>query len=265
MTLALLGLLLCAACRTGIVYVGDDVRVYYGGPDAAPAEQAHVDTVRIITFNIKYAVQTQRALELLQSNDDLRMADVLLLQEMDEEGTWRLAEALGMHYVYYPAVRHTRTGRDFGNAVLSHWPIVAHERILLPHTARFTRTRRTATAATLQVGDRQLRVYSVHLATILEAGPRTRAQQLCAVVDDALGYDHAIVGGDLNSSTVAEAAERMGLQWPTATVGWTALGGTLDHILLHDMGMTRRGAGVVRDVRGASDHRPVWIEVAFPR
>jgi endonuclease/exonuclease/phosphatase family metal-dependent hydrolase len=247
----------------GIAYVGDDVPVYYGGPRVGPVPAARADTLRIITFNIRYAIQTERALAVLQAEPALRDADVLLLQEMDEEGTWRLAEALGMHYVYYPAVRHTRTRRDFGNAVLSRWPIVAHERLLLPHTARFTRTRRAATAATLQVGERRLRVYSVHLATIVEAGPRSRANQLCAVAEDALGHAYAIVGGDLNSSTVAEAAVRIGLAWPTADVGWTTIGGTLDHILLHGMRVTRRGAGVIRAVQGASDHRPVWLEAVF--
>jgi endonuclease/exonuclease/phosphatase family metal-dependent hydrolase len=258
---AALALLLCAGCRTGLVYSGADVPVYQGGPARAPAA-LRGDTLRIVAFNIKYAREIDRALEVL-GQPALRNADVLLLQEMDEPGTWRIAEALGMHYVYYPAVRHTRTGRDFGNAVLARWPIVEHERLLLPHRGRITQTRRTATAATLRIGERRLRVYSTHLATLVELGPGARAEQLCTIVEDAQRHAHAVIGGDLNSSTVPEAAANAGMTWPTGTGPPTSLAGRLDHILLHGLAVVPGRVGVVREVRGASDHRPVWLDVVL--
>ena len=46
-------------------------------------------------------------------------ADVLLLQEMDAEGTRRVAAALGLSWVYRPAIHHRVTGRDFGEPALA--------------------------------------------------------------------------------------------------------------------------------------------------
>jgi endonuclease/exonuclease/phosphatase family metal-dependent hydrolase len=257
------GLLLAAGCRTGIIYVGDDVPVYQGVPEQPAAVAVRGDTVRVAAFNIRYAARIDRALEVLRSEPDLRLADVLLLQEMDAEGTRVIAEGLGMFWVYYPAVRHTVTGRDFGNAVVSRWPIVAHERLLLPHVGRITRTRRAATAATIDISGRTLRVYSVHLATIFEIGPNSRADQLCAVMDDADRFRSAIIGGDLNSSLVGEVAEKAGWEWPTGWGAPTALGGRLDHLLLSGLKAVPGRGGVIREVRGASDHRPVWVDAVI--
>lgn len=257
-------LLLATGCRTGIIYVGDDVPVYQGVPEQRASVAARGDTIRVAAFNIRYAARIDRALDVLRSEPDLRLADVLLLQEMDAEGTRAIAEALGMFWVYYPAVRHTMTGRDFGNAVVSRWPIVAHERLLLPHVGRITRTRRAATAATLDFAGRTtLRVYSVHLATILEIGPGSRADQLCAVMDDADRFPAAIIGGDLNSSLVGEVAEEAGWDWPTSWGASTTLGGRLDHLLLNGLETVPGRVGVIRDVRGASDHRPVWVDAVI--
>lgn len=41
--------------------------------------------------------------------------------------------ALGMSWVYYPAIFRHRSDKDFGNAVLSRWPIIADKKIVLPH------------------------------------------------------------------------------------------------------------------------------------
>ena len=92
------------------------------------------------------------AIALLSRTPELRDADVVLLQEMDSSGTERIANALGMWHVYYPAIYHRRTRRDFGNAVLSRFPIVEDRKIILPHASRYARTHRIATAATIQAG-----------------------------------------------------------------------------------------------------------------
>jgi endonuclease/exonuclease/phosphatase family metal-dependent hydrolase len=96
---------------------------------------ADAATLRIVSFNIEFGVHVDSAIGLLTSDPALRAADVILLQEMDGEGTERVADALGFWYVYFPAIYHLRTHREFGNAVLSRWPIVEDRKILLPHTA----------------------------------------------------------------------------------------------------------------------------------
>jgi endonuclease/exonuclease/phosphatase family metal-dependent hydrolase len=247
-------------CRTGRNYAPADVTGYEGGPGRAAEASTGVDTLRVVAFNIKYAQRIDLAIPLLESEPELRAADVILLNEMDENGTWLIAEALGMHYAYYPAVLHIRTRRDFGNAVLSRWPIVAHERIVLPHVARFQRTQRTATAATITVGSTPVRVYAVHLGTLVEIGPGARQDQLRAVLQDAAQYTHAIVGGDMNDSRLGPTAREEGFTWPTQYGPRTMPFGRVDHIFLKNLPVPDSAAsGTVRDTRGASDHAPVWV------
>jgi endonuclease/exonuclease/phosphatase family metal-dependent hydrolase len=256
----LLAVVLLAGCRTGRNYSPSDVAPYEGGPARSEAVSTGVDTLTVVAFNIKYARRIDLALALLRDEPQLRDADVILLNEMDEHGTWLIAEALDMFYAYYPAVLHRRTGRDFGNAVLSRWPIVEHERIVLPHVARFQRTQRTATAATIRVGIADVRLYATHLGTFFEIGPGARQEQLRAILDDAERFTHAVVGGDMNDSRIGPTAWQYGFTWPTQYGPRTTLFGRLDHIFLKNLPVPDSAAGgTVRDPRGASDHAPVWV------
>ena len=168
-----------------------------------------------------------------------------------------------MAYVYYPALLHKRTHRDFGNAVLSRWPIVADERLVLPHRSLFTRTQRIATVATIDVGGLPVRVYSAHLGTLAEITPRARRDQLRHILADAARFTHVVVGGDMNDGGVARVALDRGYAWPTASGPRTTAAGRWDHVLLRGFAREGRGAGTVREVRGSSDHRPVWTRAAL--
>ncbi len=256
---AVLALSLLAGCRSGLNYPGPVGPRYAGAPPAAAARGARGDTLRVVTFNIAFARRVDGAIALLASEPALRGADVLLLQEMDAAGTRRIAEALGLGYVYYPAISHHRTHRDFGNAVLSRWPIVEDAKIVLPHRSRYAHTQRTATAATLRVGDTPVRVYSVHLGTVVDVGPGARREQLRAVLADAARYPRAIVGGDLNDTGVGRVARDAGYAWPTERGPRTMRLGRVDHVFLRGLASPdTAAAGTVADTRGASDHRPVW-------
>lgn len=227
------------------------------GPLNVPAGAAI--TIRVVTFNVQFARHVDRAIALLRSSAALRHADVVTLQEMDATGARRIAEALSMSYVYYPASVAPETGRDFGNAVLSRWPIVADAKIVLPHLARFWRSQRIATAATILVGGVPLRVYSVHLETPVEIGPGSRRDQARAVVADAGAYPRVVVGGDMNSRGIGNEFRAAGFLWPTEHNPITTLVFNWDHIFFKGLAAAdSEGAGVVRDPFGASDHRPVW-------
>lgn len=255
---ALAALCLLAGCRPAWNHPGAGPR--YAAP--APAEAGHPrgDTLRVATFNIAYARRVDAAIGLLSTDPALRGADVLLLQEMDAPGTRRIAAALGMGYVYYPAVVHHRTQREFGNAVLSRWPIVEDAKIVLPHRSRYSGMQRTATAATIRVRGVRVRVYSAHLGTVADVGPGARREQLRAVLADAARYPRAVVGGDLNDAAVARVARDAGYAWPTERGPRTMwMLGRVDHVLLRGLAAPdTAAAGTVLDTRGASDHRPVW-------
>lgn len=257
---ALLAVALLAGCRTGRSYVDPVSPRYAGGPRVARiGERDDTDTLRLVSFNIAFAVHVDSAIALLMSDPALRGADVILLQEMDAQATQRVADALGMWYVYYPAIFHLRTRRDFGNAVLSRWPIVQDAKIVLPHVSRYARTHRTATAATIRVGTSLVRVYSTHLGTMADVGSAARHAQLRAILADAAPHARVVIGGDLNNTSVGRVARAMGYVWPTEQGPRTTRMGRWDHIFLKGLRSPDSGAaGTVLDVRQASDHRPVW-------
>ena len=256
---ALLFLLVLAGCQTGRNYPSPEGPRYAGHAGAPPPSEPAPRTLRVVSFNIEFALRVDSAIGLLASDPALRGADVLLLQEMNEEATRRVAEALGMWYVYYPAIFHLRTKRHFGNAVLSRWPIIEDKKILLPHHSRFARTQRTATAATLRVGGSLVRVYSTHLGTMTDVAPASRRDQLRAILADGAHYPMVVVGGDMNDVSVGRVARDEGYSWPTERGPDTSWLGRLDHIFFKGFASPdSTAAGTVLNVRGASDHLPVW-------
>lgn len=262
----LLLLLVLVGCRTGRNYPNAEGPRYSGRPPtqstSRPAETA---TLRVVSFNIEFAQHVDSAISLLTTDPALRGSDVILLQEMNEGATQRIAEALGMWYVYYPAIFHLRTQRHFGNAVLSRWPIVEDKKILLPHHSRFARTQRTATAATIRVGSSLIRVYSTHLGTMTDVEPASRRDQLRAILDDAATYPRVILGGDMNEVSVGHVVRDAGYSWPTQRGPDTSWLGRLDHIFLKGLASPdSAGSGTVLDVRRASDHLPVWAVAILP-
>jgi endonuclease/exonuclease/phosphatase family metal-dependent hydrolase len=247
-------------CPTGRNYTGPDGPRYAGGT-AVPEDSGYKDAIalRVVSFNIEYALRVDSAIAVLAGDPALRNADVILLQEMDERGTRRVADTLGMAYVYYPAVFRFNTQRDLGNAILSRWPIVEDRKIVLPHLARIVHSVRAATAATIRVGEALVRVYSLHLGTMAGLAQAARRDQLQAVLADAGRYPRVVIGGDLNDPGIGRIARDMGYTWPTQRGPATTRIGRLDHILLKGLSSPdSAAAGTVLDVRSASDHLPVW-------
>ncbi len=252
---------LVVGCRTGQNYDDPQGPVYAGRMGGLPGcPPLTGDSIRVVTFNVEFALRVRGAADALANHPELRCADVVFLQEMDEVGTLRIASRLGVAYVYYPAVHHSRYGRDFGNAVLSRWPIEEHDKIILPHVSLLTRTQRTATAATLDLAGSPLRVYSTHLGSLLEVSGKARGEQLAVILADAADYPAAIIGGDMNSGSVGEGALAAGFDWPTAEGPATVQGRRWDHVLVRGP-PARLRSGTVLDLPDVSDHRPVWLVI----
>jgi endonuclease/exonuclease/phosphatase family metal-dependent hydrolase len=230
------------------------------GADTQPA----MPSLRIVTLNLKYAQQVDRAIYAFQAYEPLRDADIIMLQEMDAPATRRIAAALQMAYVYYPAAVHPRTHRDFGNAILSRWPITADEKLLLPHLGRLRHGRRIATAANIQVGVHTVRLYSLHLGTPSDVGWAGRRDQARVILADAAAHPLVIVAGDMNSRGIGKEFRAAGFSWPTEHDSFTTAIFNWDHIFLKGFDSpSHAGAGVARDTLEISDHFPVWA-VATP-
>lgn len=226
--------------------------------DAPPEVVAEPAALRVVTFNVKFARRVNRAITALQSYAPLRDADIVMLQEMDAPGAQRIAEALGMTYVYYPSGVHPDTRRDFGNAILSRWPITADEKLMLPHLGRLRHGQRIATVANIQVGAHTVRLYCLHLGTPSDISGAKRRDQARVILADAAAYPLAIVAGDMNSHGIGKEFRNAGFLWPTEHNSFTTAIFNWDHIFLKGFGSPLKGAGVARDTLETSDHFPVW-------
>ena len=221
------------------------------------------DEFNLATFNIQFAENVSTAIDELTRNPALSDAGVLVLQEMDNTGTDQIAEHLGFDYVYYPGSRHH--GKDFGNAVLSRWPIARDHKLILPYRNPSNGRIRIAVAASLETPEGLLHVYSVHTETPW-LGPRARLEQAQAIADDAEQFTTPLaIGGDFNTlegdsvDATAEIFTDRGYTWATKHVTDTVdspVGAfTLDHIYT-------KGYDVLSaHTQGtdASDHQPVWV------
>lgn len=261
--LALLALFLPACYGQAVNYESQPGPRFAAPPPAEPGERA-VGEILVVTWNVQWGERAEAAARILDSVPRLRDADVLVLQELDESGVALIADRLGLGYVYYPATLHPRTGRHFGTALLSPWPLTEDRKLVLPHLARFIGTGRTAVIATLLVGGRRLRVYGLHLATPLGVGPRGIEDQLRAVMRDAeRSRDPVVVAGDLNSASVGGLLAEAGYAWPTQHVGPTTRWLPLDHVFTRGLAVAAARAGAVQLDDPPSDHRPVWTVVRF--
>ena len=222
--------------------------------------------MRVVSWNIEHGRQVERAAEELSTIDELCDADLLLVQEMDDVGTHLLGELLGMNVGYVEGRPHRSTGRPFGNAVLSPWPVSDVTSVPMPFTATVAGHPRAAIAATVDVDGDPIVAYSVHVETVLLSLSR-RSAQVAAVAAHTTARPHGvvIVGGDFNTATSRSVAvfDRV-----MADYGVDRLDGgsqptfdrfgrsfPLDH--LYGRGVEVVSAGTAREA-GTSDHRPIW-------
>ena len=250
-----------AACAQTVNYPNIEGPRYEGRhaiPDPDPV-------LRVVTFNVKWGKQVDAVIELLRTTKELRDADLVFLQEMSSEGVEQVASALGYDYVYYPAVHHPVARQDFGNAVLTRWPIVEDRKIVLPERHRFRNMQRIAVGATVAIAGTPVRAYCLHLETPAGIEGPQRRHQVEAVLADAAAYPRVIVAGDFNNRTqVGALLKRAGYAWLTERIGHTISVFSWDHIFVRGLELRAPGSvGVVRVTHGASDHRPVWAELTL--
>lgn len=242
------------------------------------------DRLRVVTFNV--AMQDPAAIAAaLRESEELRGADVVFLQEVEQIGGERrsraaqVARSLGLDHAYAPAFARS-DGGSHGIAILSRHRLSAVQVTELPrYDLRYNSRRRVALAATIEVGGQAVRLYCVHLD--LRIRSRDRARQLEPVLRAARRQrGPVVIAGDLNTTPFTwlwrvvpvpggrhgrklEAFVRSrGFDTPLASSGptspWLAM--RLDGI--YTRGVKALAYGVDRGVR-ISDHLPVWAELAW--
>jgi endonuclease/exonuclease/phosphatase family metal-dependent hydrolase len=222
------------------------------------------DTLKVVSFNIKYSRKIEQAIRELDSLPEIKDADILLLQEMNEYGSDQAARALGYNFIYYPATLHPQIDSNFGNAVLTPWPIQTDQKILLPYEPSLGRTKRIAVSAQISIGERKIMAYSVHTATII-LSPDKRLKQADSLLNSlSINEDHIIIGGDFNTlfkqniRDLDDVFSKNNFTRATRQVGPTLQRGPFkfrtDH--LYVKGFEVLDAGTVSTK--ASDHQPIW-------
>ncbi|WP_223741959.1 MULTISPECIES: endonuclease/exonuclease/phosphatase family protein [unclassified Corallococcus] len=244
----------------------------YSG-DYRPVQPTAVEapsSVTVVTYNLAFAEQVTDAVTSL-SSPPLANADVIAMQEMDAPAVERIARELGLSYVYYPA-SVAKDGDDFGNAVLSRWPITADQKINLPHDDPYHQQHRIAVAATVDIRGTPFQVVSVHGATPI-VGLGARLEQAETVIHAVEGAAPAqVIAGDFNTSDPGSLTQTVklfsqwGFQWASEGVGDTVdsvIGGlALDSVFVRGLTPLERGV----DPRpSGSDHQPVWVRFAWPQ
>lgn len=236
--------------------------------DYAPPSPAIRNGLVVVSYNIRAGREVEKAGEALQSFDELKEADIVLLQEMDEAGVEAISKFLELNYIYYPAFV-SRDGRNVGNAILARWPFVDSDKIILPHRHPLSGQQRIAVRGTVRLNGQDLFVYSAHTETFSTI-PAHRKEQVMAIVDDIGRVKNlVIVGGDFNTVTSRNirsmTAQFAAIGLPRVSAG---SGPTIskfginrvvaDHIFAR--GFVKIASGTVPEVE-ASDHFPLWVRL----
>jgi len=225
-------------------------------------------TLTVVSFNIKFSDKIDRAEFELGTCESLKNADIVLLQEMDNVDTRKIAKSLRYNYVCYPAGIHPHEGKDFGNAILTRWPITLDRKVILPFEDSRTKVRRIAVAAVIDTGGNEVLIYNTHLATFW-SGEEKRMLQVDAILKSIpQHYSYVIIGGDFNTVTggslenLEEKFNRSGYTRDTKGIGKTVKAWPFkfqaDHIF--SRGFQPLDAGKVVESE-ASDHYPIWVKL----
>lgn len=238
---------------------------FYSG-NYAPEGLEPSEILTVASYNIWFGDNLDQALSELREIESQERLDIILLQEMDEVGTDQIARELQLNYVYYPAAIEPTYDENFGNAILSRWPILDPQKLILPHRSLSNRMNRTATKATIRIDGIDILVYSTHTESIFTL-PRFRTEQYTAILQDIdPEAEFVIVGGDFNSFTRTSVGEieilyqDAGLFRASKDSGHSVvkfgIGLSTDHIFAK--GFTVEQAGHL-DEAAASDHLPIWV------
>jgi endonuclease/exonuclease/phosphatase family metal-dependent hydrolase len=267
--LFLLSICLTWACSQKKVYTDPEGPRYQGR--YCEIDPEFTGSIKVVSYNIRHGKEIDRAVLELTRDPELCGADIILLQEMDSEGTEKIAEELDYNYVYFPAAIHARHGKEFGNAILTRWPVTDSWKLLLPHQDPVRKNRRVAAIATIAIGDYEILTYSVHTEMLWLALPERIAQVDSVVKSVSEIYSHVIIGGDFNTESAYyvgiadELFEGAGFIRASKGVGPTSKADPiglvdlrLDHIFVKGMSVLDKGK--VEDMK-ASDHLPIWVEL----
>lgn len=270
--------------------------------------------MRFVTYNVQYGVGLDKRFDLQRIVDAVAEADVICLQEVTRHCPWNdgvdmvagIEAALpDRHCAFHAPVdiefgSSVESGRmvsrrfQFGNMVISRWPLVAVRGHLLPRRQRTSRLnlQRGALEALVATPAGLIRCYSVHLDHVDAAERLAQIAALKRLALDYGGTGGAISGtaevgfpdlpptadfllmGDFNlepgwpeyAALLHDDGELVDASAGDAGWSWTDPDGAKPHQRLDYAFANPALAARVKSVRidraaTGSDHMPVWLEI----
>jgi endonuclease/exonuclease/phosphatase family metal-dependent hydrolase len=245
--------------------------------------------IRVMTFNVHFGEDTAAISKAINENENLRSADIILLQEVEHHEIEKIpraqliAEKLDMHFAYAPARNLYRKAGTHGLATLSRYPILDAEIIrLTPYKLIWRTSSRIALNITVDIDGTPFKIINVHLDTRISA--RERLDQLKPVVERALSGPEGkmLIAGDFNTlpvyfikrmvpafllnqkKIVDSYFSKNGFKTQIKEIKYTMRKGyihfKLDSIYVRGTEATRYG--MEKDVT-VSDHQPLWADISL--
>jgi endonuclease/exonuclease/phosphatase family metal-dependent hydrolase len=262
------------SCRSLQFYNELDKPFYYLNKKEAPVTKP-IDSLNVVTFNIKKAIKIQLAIQELKELEKTKGIDICLLQEMDEKGVKVIAEAMDLNYLYIPIAYDKADKKNIGNAILTKGTIEYPEKLILPHAKWQNQQRRDVTIGEVNIHQKKILVFSVHTETPA-MGKTKRMDQIDSIIQRGKmllpKYKYVLIGGDFNTlfpkdvKVVVEKFKQNGFNWASAKVGSTAkamLGLVTPHNdHLFSKGFTPINAYTLYTSK-SSDHFPVFATFKY--
>ncbi len=268
--------LLCSCISANkMVNFSDPDGPRYARLDIAPEHlEPDKKIIKVVSYNIDLCKKIDSVRKFLQENPKLAKADIICLQEMNLAGLEYLSRKLKYNYIYYPSAVHPGNHKDFGQAILSKWPMEQDQKILLPFSFkdRYIKIQKCAIGTVILVNTKKVAVFSAHLGVIIS--PEHRKKQIQAVIAAVPpATERCIIAGDFNTyarihtQAVTEALAQADFNLATENIGWTYKywyllnhKTALDYIFYK--GLKLICGGKISD-RSRSDHLPVWAEFEY--
>lgn len=226
--------------------------------------------MKVMTYNIRHGRGLDGKVNLDRIAADIRraQADIVGLQEVDrfnirsgfKDQVQQLAEKTGMSWSYSPSV--TWGFAQYGNAVLSRYPIVSNEVYSLPGIVE----KRSLMKTVVQTGEHQVTVLNTHLGVSV----KEREKQIPIVADILKDVEGpSILMGDFNMESDHKLMEQTFGEWSKVKLkqkSATVLSGhEIDHIFVNLAAPVQTAWTMTSD---GSDHNPVvgeWKWAVGPR
>ncbi len=288
----LLGLLVCGVFLVSTLPLSarltSDEKLLETGAAVAVANSASPPSlsneIKLVSYNMRWrgGEDLRKLIKLLKEDKEIGGAAIIGLQEVDRNkkrtnktNTAKvMAEELRMNYAWAappspPAKGKPIQEEETGVAILSVYPLTEVQRIVLPNQGPGGR-RRAAIGATVNIGGKTLRCYSLH-AEIRMSNER-RLEQFKAVIDDlqsqkskvdaavVLGDFNTMMGKDVDATSKLFLGEGFRTPFSNDESTWKTFIISLKLDWMWLKGLEAKAFGIDKQV-SLSDHWPLWAVV----